>query len=94
MSQKNLERLEFEKSERFKQRLAIRHRIEEKHGEMKVAHGLRRAESMGLEAMRLQAYFTAFTVNVKRITRLASSFATPLSHPTLCERLFGLHLFA
>ena len=89
-SQKNLERLEFEKSERFKQRLTIRHRIEEKHGEMKVAHGLRRAESTGLEAMRLQAYFTAFAVNVKRIARLASSF----SPPSICKRFFWLHRYA
>ena len=32
---------------------------------MKVAHGLGRADSVGLTAMRLQTYFTAFVVNVK-----------------------------
>jgi transposase len=74
-SQKNLERLTFEKSQRFKQRLDIRHRIEKKNGEMKVAHGLRRADSTGLAAMRLQMHFTAFAVNVKKIARLASSFS-------------------
>ena len=69
-SEKNRIRLEFEASEVFRERLKIRHRIEEKNGEMKVAHGLGRADSAGLEAMRLQTYFTAFVVNVKRIVKL------------------------
>lgn len=47
-----------------------RHRIEEKNGEMKVSHGLDRADSVGLAAMRLQTYFTAFVANVKRIVKL------------------------
>ena len=34
---------------------------------MKTAHGFRRADSAGLVAMRLQAYFTAMVVNMKRI---------------------------
>jgi transposase len=69
-SEKNRARLEFESSEPFRERLEIRHRIEEKNGEMKVAHGLGRADSVGLAAMRLQTYFTAFVVNVKRIVKL------------------------
>ena len=69
-SEKNRQRLEFENSEPFRERMRIRHRIEEKNGEMKVAHGLGRADSMGLTAMRLQMYFTAFVVNVKRIVKL------------------------
>jgi len=69
-SEKNRARLEFEASEAFQERLEIRHRIEEKNGEMKVAHGLGRADSVGLAAMRLQTYFTAFVVNVKRIVKL------------------------
>lgn len=60
-------RLEFENSEKFAEKLRIRHRIEEKNGEMKTAHGFRRADSVGLVAMRLQAYFTAIVVNMKRI---------------------------
>ncbi len=60
-------RLEFEESEPFRKKLDIRHRIEEKNGEMKSAHGLQRADSSGLFAMRLQAYFTAYVVNFKRI---------------------------
>jgi hypothetical protein len=50
--------------------LKDRHRIEEKNGEMKVSHGLDRADSVGLAAMRLQTYFTAFVANVKRIVKL------------------------
>lgn len=69
-NEKNRARLEFEASEAFRERLNIRHRIEEKNGEMKVAHGLGRADSVGLAAMRLQTYFTAFVVNVKRIVKL------------------------
>jgi transposase len=69
-SEKNRKRLEFEASEPFRERLKVRHRIEEKNGEMKVAHGLNRADSVGLAAMRLQTYFTAFVVNVKRIVTL------------------------
>ncbi len=69
-NEKNRLRLEFESSEAFWERLKIRHRIEEKNGEMKVAHGLDRADTVGLVAMRLQTYFTAFVVNVKRIVKL------------------------
>ena len=69
-SEKNRVRLEFEASEPFRERLRIRHRIEEKNGEMKTAHGLDRADSVGLVAMRRQTYFTAFVVNVKRIAKL------------------------
>ncbi len=66
-SEKNLERLKFEESEFFRERMKIRHRIEEKNGELK---GLRRADSRGLFAMELQMYFTAFVANSKRIMRL------------------------
>ncbi len=60
-------RLKFENSEAFSKKMLIRHRIEEKNGEMKTAHGFRRADSSGLFSMRLQAYFTAIVVNMKRI---------------------------
>lgn len=66
-------RLEFESSEEFKKKLDVRHRIEEKNGEMKTAHGFQRADSVGLVAMRLQAYFTAIVVNMKRIVTVMPS---------------------
>jgi len=86
-TEKNLNRLAFEASEAFQERLKIRHRIEEKNGEMKVAHGLRRADSTGLDAMRLQMFFTAFTVNAKRIVTLTTRKSGSL---TCCLRLFRL----
>ena len=70
-------------SEFFKERMKIRHRIEEKNGELKEAHGLRRADSTGLFAMELQMYFTAFVANIKRITRLAD--------PIHSKGAFSLH---
>ncbi len=48
-------------------RIEIRHRIEEKNGEMKTTHSFRRADSVSLIAMRLRAYPTAVVVNMKRI---------------------------
>ncbi len=48
-------------------RIEIRHRIEEKSGEMKTTHSFRRADSVSLIAMRLRAYPTAVVVNMKRI---------------------------
>lgn len=70
VSEKNLERLKFEESYYFQERIKIRHRIEEKNGELKEDHGLRKADSRGLFAMHLHMYFTAFTANIKRIGRL------------------------
>ncbi len=55
--------------------MKIRHWVEEKNGELKETHGLRRADSRGLFAMELQMYFTAFVANIKRITRLAEPIA-------------------
>ena len=69
-SEKNQDRLEFEASDTFRERLKIRYRIEEKNSEMKIAHGLSRADSVGISAMRTQMYFTAIAVNVKRIVKL------------------------
>lgn len=60
-------RYSFENSEEFNKKLEVRHRVEEKNGEMKTAHGFQRADSVGMVAMRLQAYLTAVVVNMKRI---------------------------
>ena len=64
------DRITFEQTAYFNERLKIRYRIEAKYGELKQAHGLRRADSTGLASMRQQAYFTAFTANIKRIVKL------------------------
>ena len=97
MSPRNRERLNFEKSEYFNERLKIRYWIEEKNGELKEAHGLRTADSTGLAAMRLQAYFSAFTVNIKRIVKLMEYSEplrpTPLSYHNQQEKFYHLYLF-
>lgn len=75
VSEENKARLEFESSKEFQERMKIRHRIEEKNGELKEAHGLHRADSTGLFAMQIQMYFTAFVANIKRITKLSMQMA-------------------
>jgi hypothetical protein len=62
---------EFQESEYFKERAKQRYMIEAKNAELKQAHGLEEADSVGVIAMRLQSYFTAFVANVKRIVRLS-----------------------
>lgn len=64
------EQKEFQETEYFKERAKQRYMVEAKNAEMKQAHGLGEADSRGLVAMRLQSYFTAFAVNVKRIVKL------------------------
>lgn len=41
-------------------------------GELKEAHGLRRADSTGPFVMQLQTYFTAFVANAKKNNRLVA----------------------
>ena len=94
MSPRNRKRLDFEKSEYFNERLKIRYWIEEKNGELKQAHGLRTADSTGLAAMRLQAYFTAFTVNIKRIIKLIVYSEPPMpTFPACLHKSYQSYLF-
>ena len=69
-SDAHIEQQAFQETEYFKERAKQRYMIEAKNAEMKQVHGLGEADSKGLVAMRLQSYFTAFVVNVKRIVRL------------------------
>lgn len=62
--------LEFQQSDYFRRRSKQRYKIEAKNAEMKLSHGLERADSTGLAAMQLQSYFVAFVVNVKRMIQL------------------------
>ena len=75
LNEENRARLEFELSEEFGEKLGVRYRIEEKNGEMKQSHGLGKADSTGLMAMKLQTFFTAFAVNLKRIVKLTERYA-------------------
>jgi transposase len=67
--------LEFQQSDYFRRRSRQRYKIEAKNAEMKLSHGLERADSTGITAMQLQSYFTAFAVNVKRIIQLIDPLA-------------------
>ncbi|MDR2911150.1 MAG: IS1182 family transposase [Bacteroidales bacterium] len=60
----------FQESDYFKQRAKERYKIEAKNAELKQSHGLREADSVGVFAMQIQSYFTAFVANVKRIVKL------------------------
>ena len=62
--------MEFEESDFFKERSRERYKIEAKNAESKQIHGLDTADSVGVKAMRIQSYFTAFTANIKRIVKL------------------------
>jgi len=70
LSDLHKEQKEFQETEYFKERLKQRYKIEAKNAELKQAHGLSTADSKGIIAMRLQSYFTAFVVNIKRIVKL------------------------
>jgi IS5 family transposase len=69
LSEAHAEQKEFQETEYFKERAKQRYMIEAKNAELKQAHGLEKADSAGIAAMRLQSYFTAFVVNVKRILK-------------------------
>jgi transposase len=71
LSEAHKEQKEFQETEYFKERARQRYMIESKNAELKQAHGLEKADSVGVIAMRLQSYFTAFVVNAKRIVKLA-----------------------
>jgi len=70
LSELHKEQKAFQETEYFKERAKQRYKIEAKNAELKQNHGLETADSKGVIAMRLQSYFTAFVVNIKRIAKL------------------------
>jgi transposase len=70
LSETRREQKEFQETEYFKERARRRYMIEAKNAEIKQSHGLEKAGSAGVIAMRLQGYFSAFVVNTKRIIKL------------------------
>lgn len=64
------EQIEFELSDTFKERMKRRPIIEHKNAELKKLQGMATAKYRGLFRMGLQAYLTAFVVNVKRMVKL------------------------
>lgn len=60
----------FQKSEEFKLAYKDRYKIEAKNSELKNVFGYDRAESYGIDAMRMQGAITMFAANVKRIIKI------------------------
>jgi len=60
----------YNRTEAFKEDMRLRPPIEGKLSEMVRYHGLRRARYRGLKKVRLQCYFTAAVVNIKRWIKL------------------------
>jgi transposase len=62
-------------SEEYLQRKGVRCNIEHKNAELKNAHGMTRAKYRGQFGMRIQAFLTAFVVNVKRMIKLQEALS-------------------
>lgn len=69
-SKEHENQIEFQKSDRFKEKAKHRYKIEAKNGELKNVHGYDRALSYGLDSMQMQGAMTLFAVNLKRILKL------------------------
>jgi len=63
--------IDFQDTEYFRDKSKHRYKIEAKNGELKNVHGYDRALSYGLSSMEMQSALTIFTVNLKRILKLA-----------------------
>jgi len=64
------EQIAFQKTEEFKAAYKDRYKIEAKNAELKNVFGYDRAESYGIDAMRMQGAITMFAANVKRIIKI------------------------
>lgn len=61
----------FQKTDYFKTKAKHRYKIEAKNSELKNVHGYGRAKSYGISNMQMQGAIAIFTVNLKRIIKLA-----------------------
>lgn len=66
-----LQQIEFQQTERFKEKAAERYKIEAKNAELKQVYGYDRAQSYGLSCMNLQGAMVIFAANIKRILKLS-----------------------
>lgn len=62
-------------TDKYLQRKHVRSNIEHKNAELKNAHGMTRAKYRGQFGMRIQAFLTAFVVNVKRMIKLQDALS-------------------
>jgi transposase/IS5 family transposase len=65
-----IQQMEFQQSERFKQKAKERYKIEAKNAELKNVYGYGRAQSYGLSCMQMQGAMAIFAANLKRILKL------------------------
>ena len=61
---------EFQESDAFKAYYRKRYKIEQKNADLKNNHGLDRAESSGIHAMKIQGITTLFFENIHQIIKL------------------------
>lgn len=68
-----LSQIEFEQSERFRIKSKERYKVEAKNAELKHVFGYDRAESYGIDSMRMQGAMAIFAANLKRILKITES---------------------
>lgn len=70
-SEEHQQQADFEKTEEFKAKAKARYKIEAKNSELKNVFGYDRADSYGIDCMRMQGAMAIFAANIKRILRLS-----------------------
>ncbi|MFC4196821.1 transposase, partial [Pedobacter jamesrossensis] len=61
------EQMDFQETSYYKEQASHRYKIEAKNSELKNVHGYGRADSYGIENMKMQGAIAIFVVNLKRI---------------------------
>jgi transposase len=70
-SELHQDQIAFQETDYYKEKAKHRYKIEAKNSELKNAHGYGRAISYGINNMQMQGAIAIFTVNLKRIIKLA-----------------------
>lgn len=70
-SESHQQQADFEKTEEFRTKAKVRYKIEAKNSELKNVFGYDRADSYGMDCMRMQGAMVIFAANIKRILRLS-----------------------
>ena len=70
-SEEHQRQVDFERTEEFNAKAKVRYKIEAKNAELKNVFGYDRADSYGLDCMRMQGAMVIFVANIKRILRLS-----------------------
>ena len=70
-SEEHQQQADFEKTGEFRTKAKVRYKIEAKNSELKNVLGYDRADSYGIDCMRMQGAMVIFAANIKRILRLS-----------------------